>query len=58
MSHDNLLVLVGGCSVIFMLYRINLVLAQEFPDEDAFVKHPLDYAVRPTVDFNEFKENS
>lgn len=58
MTLENWLALIGGITVVFMLYRINLVLAQEFPDEGAFVKDPLAYAVSSTIDFNKFKENS
>jgi hypothetical protein len=58
MTTENLIVAIGFIAVVATLYRINLVLAQEFPDEDDFVKCPLAYAVSSTIDFNKFKENS
>lgn len=58
MTLEYSLLIIGGCSMAFMIYHIHLVLAQEFSEEDTSVKDPLAYAVSPTIAFNKFNENS
>ena len=44
--------------MVLVLYRVNLVLGQEFPEEEPFIKNPLGYAVSEDIDFIKFRSSS